>query len=278
MAFRAFLRTFSVVSVFLFLTACASAFYKKQPIYKSERVYVYSLPEADYPDDEEVRKTLKPVQPLPTGSADSLLSLFTYLRVEKKGLIGASTYPVYFRAQLAELAPILKDVIDAGQPGTRYLLVTRFDPYNTVLSKMQRNTLLFWSDGDNVHLVFGEIHAELIGDDFINDDRWIDVSPINLRRAPENTRLLDSKLYTFEKVGDFTHLTHIVIPLKDMLALKPDPRFMQSNVVERPSADPASNQKESVPDRLKKLDQLKQSGVITEQEYTEQRKRILSEL
>lgn len=283
MDFRVSPRSLIVLIALFLLASCSSAFYKKQAIYKSERVYVYTLAEADYPDDDEIRPLLKPVKPLPAGSTEGLLSLFTYLRVEKKGLIGASTYPVFYKAQLAEIAPVLKDVIEAGQPHVRYLLVTRFDPFNTVLSKMRRNTMLFWTDGENVHLVFGEIHTELLGDDFINDDKWIDVQPVNLRKAPEDTRLLDSTLYSFEKVGDFTHLTHIVIPEKEMLALKPDPRFMRSDTAEKPSPEKSPDgkpgeMKGDVAERLKKLEQLKASGVITEKEYEEQRKRILSEL
>lgn len=283
MDFRDSCRSLIFLIVVFILASCSSAFYKKQAIYKSERVYVYKLFEADYPDDEEIRPLLKPVKPLPSGSAEGLLSLFTYLRVEKKGLIGASTYPVFYRPQLAEIAPVLKDIIEARQPHVRYLLVTRFDPFNTVLSKMRRNTMLFWTDGENVHLVFGEIHTELLGDDFINDDSWVDVQPVNLRKAPENTRLLDSPLYTFEKIGDFTHLTHIVIPEKEMLALKPDPRFLRSAMTEKPSSETgtyerAGEMKGDIVERLKKLGELKASGVITEKEYEEQRRRILSEL
>lgn len=283
MDFRAFPRSSTALVALFLLASCSSAFYKKQAIYKSERVYIYTLAEADYPDDDEIRQLLKPVKPLPAGSAEGLLNLFTYLRVEKKGLIGASTYPVFYREQLAELAPVLKDVIDARQPHVRYLLVTRFDPFNTVLSKMRRNTMLFWSDGENVHIVFGEIHTELLGDDFINDDNWIDVPPVNLRKAPEDTRLLESTLYSFAKVGDFTHQTHIVIPEKEMLALKPDPRFMRSDTTENSLAKKSPDgklgeTKEDIAGRLKKLERLKASGLITEKEYAEQRKRILSEL
>jgi hypothetical protein len=274
------LRCLGVFLTVSLLASCSSAFYKKQAIYKSDRFYIYTLAEADYPDDEEIRPLLKPVKPFPPGSAEGLLNLFTYLRVEKKGLVGASTYPVFYRPQLAEMAPVLKDVIEAGQPYVRYLLVTRFDPYNTVLSKMRRTTLLFWNDGEKVHLVFGEIHSELIGDDFINDEKWIDVPPVNLRRAPDNTRLLDSTLYSFEKVGDFTHLMHIVIPLNEMLALKPDPRFMRSDTAQTSPEEMSRSQekKGDVAERLKKLEQLRAAGLITEKEYEEQRRRILSEL
>lgn len=274
MRFR--LQVFLCILIPALLSSCSSAFYSKEAIYKSDRVYIYSLSEAVYPEDEEIRALLKPVQPFPAGSAEGLLNLFTYLRAEKKGLIGSSTLPVFYPAQLAEIAPVVRDVVESGQPHVRYLLLTRYDPFQTVLSKMRRNTVLFWNDGEKVHLVFGEIQTELLGDDFINDDLWIDVRPVDLRRAPDDTKLLDSPLYSFHKMGDFTHMTYITIPLEQMLALRPDPSFLR--------AEPGPSQKQQpmpqkdVAERLKKLAELKEAGLITEEEYAEQKKRILSEL
>ena len=270
-------RYFQIFAVLLLLSSCSSAFSRRAPIYQSERVYVYTLSGDEYPDDAEIRAITTPAKPLAENDIDGFINLLTYLKVEKRGLIGSSVYPVYYPAQMPELSLVLRDVLRSGQPNTRYVLVTRFDPFSTVLSKMRRNTLLFWNDGSQVHLVFGEIHTELLGDDFVNDDNWLDVRPVNLRRAPDNTRLIDSPLFSFAKIGDFTHLTHAVIETNELTSLRPD-RSPAGQADTGNSTSAVNPQSESIEARLQRLEKLKSTGVIDQAEYSEQRRRILSEL
>lgn len=262
------------------VTSCASGFYTKRPIYKSDQVYIFTLDNEVYPDDQELRQTMKPPQPMPVNSAQSFLNLLTYLKVEKKGLLGTTNSPVYYPNQLQQMTPILKDVLSVPLKNTRYLLVTRFDPFDTVLSKMQRNTLLFWSDGDSIHLLFGEIQTELFGNDFIDDESWIDVYPVNLRRAPSDIQLLKNSHFSFEKVGDFTHLTYISVPISEYLTMGADTNFSNLNHGQN-QTEPTiqtNQKKDSVSERLKQLQDLKDKSLISEEEYLQQRKRILSEL
>ncbi|MBW7856859.1 MAG: SHOCT domain-containing protein [Leptonema sp. (in: Bacteria)] len=261
-------------------SSCATGFYTKRPIYKSDRVYVFTLNDENYPNDEEIRQTMSKPQPMPVNSAQSFLNLLSYLRVEKKGLLGSTNSPVYYPNQLQQITPVINDILSVPLQDTRYLLVTRYDPFDTVLSKMQRNTLLFWSDGQSIHLLFGEIQTELFGNDFIDDESWIDVYPVNLRRAPSDTKLVADSHFSFEKVGDFTHLTHISIPISEYLTLGVNPNFANvKQLTNRDNqVDSLNQKKESVPNRLKRLQELKDTNLISEDEYLLQRKRILSEL
>ena len=140
--------------------------------------------------------------------------------------------------------------------------------------------MLFWSDGDSIHLLFGEIQTELFGNDFIDDESWIDVYPVNLRRAPSDIQLLKNSHFSFEKVGDFTHLTYISVPISEYLTMGADTNFSNLNHGQN-QTEPTiqtNQKKDSVSERLKQLQDLKDKSLISEEEYLQQRKRILSEL
>lgn len=262
--------------IFTLLSAsCASGFYQKRAVFKSNRLYVYVVPESAYPDEEKVRAQLKPVQPLTDEAAEAMLTLFTRLRYEKKNLIGSVKEYVFSPDQLREIAPIIKDVVKPHPAGVRFLLLTQYDRFHTVLSKNRRTSLLFWSDGESLHLVFGELNTELVGDDFTQDEHWLDIYPLNLKRAPSDTSILEDPAFTYGRMGDFTHRTWLVVPLSSLAAIVADPEFNRSNELRKSS----EAEKPATPEaRLKRLEDLKSKGLITDKEYETQRNRILSEL
>lgn len=265
--------------VSLSLASCSSGFYQRKPVFKSNRLYIYTIPDAAYPDDARMRAQLKPVQALPDDAAEAMLTFFTRLRYEKKNLIGSVNEYVFSPDQLREIAPVLKDVLKARPEGVRFLLVTQYDRFHTVLSKNRRTSILFWSDGESLHLVFGELNTDLVGDDFTQDEHWLDIFPVNMKRAPANTAILEDASFTYGKMGDFTHRTWLVVPLSGLAAIQADPQFYRSNDLGRTGEKTQDVDKPAGPEaRLKRLDDLKSKGLISEKEYEAQRARILSDL
>lgn len=261
--------------VFLAVMAggCVSGFYKHVPVYKSDQTYLYTLAETAYPDESAMRAQLKAVQPLPENAATSLLNLFSHLKYEDKGLFGTTQDYIFAPDQLKGLAPALKDVLKTNPPGGRILLVTQFDRFHSVLSKKSRTTVLFWSDGEFFHVVFGEINADIVTNDYTQPDSWLEIYPVNMKNASSGLKILEDPIFEYGKMGDRTHLTWVVMPVAKFTALKADPDFFTQGKDKRPIEPKAT-----VEERLKKLEELKAKKVITDQEYQEQRRRILGEI
>lgn len=247
---------------------CSSGFYKKENIYISERLAIYLLDEEDYPE-EEIKKYLPKLKKFPDNAYEDIKFLFQSLYVEKELIYSKDAYPVFYKNQAEEILFVLKDILPKTPPNKRILIVHKFDPFKTVLSKYKRITFLLWYDEKGYNIVFGEIQEDLIPDNYSSDVNWLDIYPVSLKKSNPKQRILPNNIFEFKKIGDFTHHTWI-ISTKEQIA---------NNKFNIPSTSEENySNKKSIEERLKKLKELYESKLITESEYETKKKEILKEL
>lgn len=252
-----------------FLVFCSSGFYKKENIFTSERLAIYFLDEEDYPE-EEIKKYLPKLKKFPENAYDDIKFLFQSLYVEKESIYSKDTYPVFFKNQAEEILFVLKDIIPKTSSKKRILIVHKFDPFKTVLSKYKRITFLLWYDENGYNIVFGEIQEDLIPDNYSSDVNWLDIYPVSLKKSNPKQRILPNNLFEFKKIGDFTHHTWIIS--------KPEQIANYKELNAPPTVEEKHSNKRSIEERLKKLKELYESNLITESEYESKKKEILKDL
>jgi hypothetical protein len=252
------------VIVLLFFLQCASGFYKKERIYLSDNTAVYLIDEDAYPDDKELKKYIKPVKNFPDDAIKKISLVLTNLEVEKEGLFSKDIYPLVYPQQMEQLQDILKDILPNVPPKKRILIVQKFDPFRTVLSKDKRSTMLLWYDEDGYNIVFGEIHEDLLPDSFSSETNWLDIFPVSLKQNNPKQKILKKDFITFKQMGDFTHYNWII--------------FSDVNLEQVKLPVQKNQNKDTIEERLKKLKELYDKNLITKEDYEKRKKEILQEL
>ncbi|MFN3604844.1 MAG: SHOCT domain-containing protein [Leptonema sp. (in: bacteria)] len=254
-----------------FLLFCSSGFYKKENVYISERLAVYFLNEEDYPD-RDLRKYLPPLKSFPENSTENLKVLLKSLYVEKEGIFSKDVFPVFSSPQLDEIFLILKDIIPKIPKGQRVLVVHKFDPYKTVLSKYKRTTFLLWYDENGYNVLFGDIAEDLIPDNYSTEVNWLDIYPISFKQGNPKQKIVGTEQIQYKKIGDFTHYTWITSKWEQITKLKE--QFKEQEIPLNSKKQPLN----SIEVRLKKLKDLYENKLISESEYETKKKEILKDL
>ncbi len=255
-----------VFFILLIFVDCKTGFHKKENVYLSNQIAIYLYNQEDYPEDKEIKAHLKDIQKFPENSYEKLISLFENLKIEKKTFFSREIYPLFYPEQIYELSKVLKDVIINLPDRKRILIVQKYDPFKTVMSKNKRTTFLLWYDDDGYNLVFGTVHEDLLPDLFLSEEKdWLDIYPISLKRSEPNQQKVKEDYFDYKKIGDFTHYTWLIV--------KPE------NIQNLPIAKkklPGDDKK--ISERLEKLKELYEKKLINESEYIKKRSEILSEL
>lgn len=246
---------------------CSSGFYKREIVYLSENIAIYFIDEDDYPDDINIKPYVSPTKTFPTTFLEDLKIVISLLKVEKESIFSKDIYPLLYPPQLEEMLILLNDIIPNMPQKKRILIVQKFDPFRTVLSKEKRTTMLLWYGEDGYNLVFGEIHEDLIPDSFVSEIKWLEIFPISLKHHNPRNKILKEDFFEYKKVGDFTHYTWIIFNREKIASLK----FNQELTIEK-------NKYQSIEERLIKLKELHEKKLITNEEYEARKKEILKDL
>jgi hypothetical protein len=306
------MRRFLIPLLIVGLLACRSSFNKKEPVFTGDNAAFFHLASATYPV-EEIRKELPAQIAYPDLSEDVLSRILASLIFQRETVWGKTTRRVFYNEQLPGLALRMREVIAKLDEGKRLVVITRHDPDHSVLSHMERTTMLVWVDEAGLNLVLGEIRQELPHNDILERQDWLNILPVSLKRAYNDLSLAPGP-YTLKTIRGFVHNTWAVFPLDQLSSLpavpahnrageedkpakkdekKDDKKDKPVESTDKPAADmpvteappaktepaPAAPEKKepsaALKDRLTELKQALEQGLITQAEYDEKRKAIL---
>lgn len=280
-------------------SAACTAFYTKEPVLYRKNVAVYKVPAADYPGGD-VADLMAPTQPFPELDVAGLSGALGNLEYKRQSAWGETHSRVFDAEELALIAPPIVEAMANTGPEYRLVVVTRFDRDKSVLSRMERNTLMLWTDEDGLNINFGEIREEIPENDFQSEADWTEILPVSFERAYPDLELVDEEFFELKKVGGFTHRTWAVIKVDDLAALKYHPQAPETGRREvgkaghdaaKKSASDVDTESRSESyfdeanapadrdptERLRKLKRALDEELISPEEYEAQRQRILGD-
>ena len=199
--------------------ACFSGFYQMEPVRHGNNLALFTLEADDYPDSPEVRAQLGAIQKMPELTPEQIEVLLGNLRYTYKSIWGDNERNVFYPDELKDLAPAISDAIKKIAANQRLLIISRYDPDKSVLSRMERVTAMLWADSRGVNLVLGEIRQEIPHNDFLEYDEWTEVLPVSLKQSYPYYSIVPSKDYSLRKIGGFTHGTWVVFDNARIAAL-----------------------------------------------------------
>ncbi|MCR9143846.1 MAG: SHOCT domain-containing protein [bacterium] len=282
--------------------ATCTAFYTKEPILYRKNVAVYRVPAADYPGGG-IGDTLSVVQPFPKLKAHELINAIGNLEYKRQSAWGETHSRVFYNEELRLIAPVIVEAMANTGPEYRLVIVTRYDRDKSVLSRMERNSMVIWTDDEGLNLTFGEIREEIPNNDFRIDGDWTETLPISFARAYPDLELVPQEYFQLKQVGGYTHRTWAVIDLRDLADLEYRP-FAPEEAADGEASEGDSKKtaqddsKKSDPnesyfdsgendsgtadtrnptERLRKLKQALDEELISREEYETQRQRILQD-
>ena len=283
MIFRNF-RIFGALALaFVFCTgSCMSGFYSRENQFLDNFFAIYTIDASDYPDDDVMRTYLGTQQAFPELNTGDLVQILGGLKFKKESLWGDSVRPVFYPAEVERFAGQLVRTMKAAGPDKRILLISRFDPDESVLSRMERTSVVIWNDSNGLNLLFGDIKDPVPYDDFLTDDNWTEVLPISFRKAYPDLSLIGSSAFEFKKVGEYDHETWAVIGSESMQSLmdgkaptyeEDDSYFTETT--EEPRGQGPAESEATLKEKLRQLGEARKAGLITEEEYKSKREEIL---
>ncbi len=268
------------IGIFFFVIAaaagCSSAFTSMQsrPIMVDTTVALYSIEEGDYPSASDLRAELKAPADMPNLGPEKIQALFGNLRYYRRTLFGTTERNVFDQEEMHWLVPaVSKALPKIGK--NRLVIISRHDPDRSVLSRMERSTVVMWADADGINLIFGEIKQEIPHNDFLEEDRWTDILPVSARRSFPDLILKDAPFFKKKVIVGNEHNTWAVVPLADLENLKyvpPAEKSADGKKTEVP-AEPVKVKRLS--ERLSDLKKAREENLISEEEYQTLRKKAI---
>ena len=265
-------------ALFLALLSCSS-FNQKEPVAYRQYVAVFRLDGAIYPEGD-LSAVVPPTGQLDELSPESLRGLLGNLEFRREHVWGPITGRVFYRGQLEEVVRVVQEAQSSIPAGYRMVVVSRFDPDQSVLSRMDRTALMLWQDENGINVVFGEIKNQFPQNQFdpsVADD-WTEILPINLGQAPADLRLLPSEDFEYKLIGGRTHYTWAIFDparVASMQLRPPRSSESESETAAEVAEPPAEHG--DLATRLRELSEALEAGLITREEYEAQRQRILEQ-
>lgn len=268
-----------LVLLFLFAAApgCSSAFVSMQshPIMVDATVALYTINEADYPSASDLRAELKEPADMPNLGPEKVQALFGNLRYYRRSLFGTTERHVFDDEEMRWLVPaVAKALPKVGK--NRLVIISRHDPDRSVLSRMERSTVVMWADADGLNLVFGEIKQEIPHNDFLEEDRWTEILPVSARRSYPDLTLKEAPFFKKKVMVGNEHNTWAVVSLADLENLKYVPPG-EKGADDKKKTEPAAEtpRQKALSERLADLKKARDDNLITEEEYQNLRKKAL---
>ncbi len=274
-----------VLALLTVMLGGCSAFYTREPVLYRQNVAIYRISAQEFPE-EPVRGELGLVQSFPDWDADRIVDLLGNLEYRRMSAWGETRGRVFYEEEIRLIAPAIAEAAANLKEGYRLFIVSRYDVDRSVLSRMERNTALLWVDDEGLHAVFGEIRTQVPRNEFLIEDDWTDVPPLNMREAYPNLEIIPGEQYHLKKIRGYTHLTWAVIPRDnfDTVRFHPvkeeeEPKDVDgaATVVDENEGDARKDEPASPTERLRELKRAFDEGLINEEEYETRRKEILGD-
>lgn len=260
----------SICFLALLAAGCTSSFTKLEPVNFVQNLALYKISSDVYPASEELKKSLPPSADYPKLTTEKIIDVLGNLRFRRDTLWGSQERKVFYDAELKYLAPLVADAISKMEKDHRLVIISRYDPDQSVLSRMERVTALLWADEAGLNVVFGEIREEIPNNDIIERDEWTQILPISLKREYPDLALLPSSEFQFKTVLGRQHRTWAIFKLDDLDSIHYAPQKQ-----DQPATQTGVTENSVLTQKLKELQQARDANLISEEEYDAKRKEIL---
>ncbi|MDA8404484.1 MAG: hypothetical protein M0Z56_09870 [Desulfobacteraceae bacterium] len=288
-------------ALLFFLTACGAARWERTPILEGSRATVNL--EYRVEKSQIVPWQYEHPYQMPIENMTKLLGDLVY--AEKSILIGGNKEtPVFQAIEIATLAPALTDALAKATPDQR-VQFTSFNKGGGFLFKNTRKTegVLFVKPKGRINLAFNMINADAAdADSQYGPQIYTNTDPLKIKYA--DTALVPNPLYAeMQKlqngnpasmwiIADAAKLQKAAASLPKPEAAAPAPGTATPPPVMgpqpetravQPSAAPAGNASpsatnEDIKNKLKYLKELYDGGLISEPEYTAEKKKLLKKI
>jgi hypothetical protein len=279
--------------IFLSVTSCSSTFTRYDPLEETMHLVIFAVPEGKFPENNDIRKELPPVEAFPEITEDQMQSILRSFHFEKSALWGRSIRHTFYEEEITYITPFILDHLKKLPEKQRLVVVSRHDPDRSVLSRMDRITFTVWNDETGINFLFGEIREEIPMNDPFADDEWKSIYPIDPVKSYPDLRLVqaDDKepLFTNKEVLGRKHLTWAVInrdhieilaekfpaPVKPKELTKEEIRKNEMEDLQGKKSSEQKSAPKSLVDRLRELQEALDAKLITTEEYDSRKKAIL---
>ena len=257
------------LTALLFSVACSSRFNKLEYLNDYENLALYRLKAREYPPrGSKIKKQMSAMKEFPPLGPEQIIDLLGNFEYVRDSYWGRVQRRVFYKDELEYMAPFISQQLTKLGSEYRLVIVSRFDPDKSVLSRMERVSALLWIDEEGYNVVFGEIRTEIPQNDFLVDtDEWKNVYPVSLNRAYHDLSLVKGDFFQKKEIDGKIHETWAQISEEKLATLRYKPLEQQKKI-----AAPTS---EDISERLKSLQKAKDEGLITEEEFQAKRKQML---
>lgn len=274
----------SMLAVIVLVLVGCSSFNQLEPVHTQRMVVIYQLDDASYPEnDSSIRDEVPSPSAFPELSAERWQAILGNLYFKRENLWSDTTGPIYAESELPRLCRSIVEATPLLKAGHRMVLVSRYDPDRSVLSRMRLNTALIWVDETGLNIVFGVIHEELPVDEFHTDEEWAKILPISLKQSYRDLQVLPEEFFSYKEIQKLPHKTWVVMPIENLEKMefesreKKDKKGDADSKNKNETEQPGPAKKRTPAERLRSLQKALDEGLITEEEYQIERERILKE-
>ncbi len=275
--------------LFLSLISCGSVITRLDPVEETMHLVLYAVPAEDYPEPKKIGMQLPPVEAFPEITEEQMNSLLRSFRYEESLLWGKSVNPVFYEEEIRYITPFILKQLRRLPENHRLVVVSRHDPDKSVLSRMDRVTLVLWNDEAGINFLFGEIrHPIPLNDPFV-EDNWKDIAAINPVRSFPDYRLMQpdetGDFFTYKEIKGRDHYTWAVVDrsgLENLTDRFPSPekaaeaaRIAKEEAEKGSQPVPPAVPEKSLADKLRELQEAYDAKLISESEYETKRKAVI---
>ncbi|MBL8022272.1 MAG: SHOCT domain-containing protein [Leptospirales bacterium] len=217
----------------ILLLSCGPSFNRKEPIFTGDQEAFFRLDSDDFPA-QAIRDQMPKQIPYIDLTEDQLSRVFATLSYERASTWGGVTRRVFYNEQLRDLAHRMREVSARLDNTKRLVTVIRHDPNKSVLSQMERTTMVSWFDEAGLNVVLGEIRQEIPHNDMLERQEWLSILPVSLKRSYNDLMIKPSPFYQHKKINGMTHNTWVVFSLDKIESLPSVPPDVDTHITEEP--------------------------------------------
>lgn len=217
----------------ILILSCGSSFNRKEPIFTGDQEAFFRLDSDDFPA-QPIREQMPKQIPYIDLTEDQLSRIFATLSYERASTWGGVTRRVFYNEQLRDLTHRMREVSARLDNTKRLVTVIRHDPNKSVLSQMERTTMVSWFDEAGLNVVLGEIRQEIPHNDMLERQEWLSILPVSLKRSYNDLMIKPSPFYQHKKINGMTHNTWVVFSLDKIESLPTVAPDVDTHITEEP--------------------------------------------
>ncbi|MDH5654594.1 MAG: SHOCT domain-containing protein [Spirochaetia bacterium] len=267
---KRYLPVLLILISFTLTLSCRSKFNRLEYLNEYENLAIYRIKADDFPSKKSLKEQISPPKVFPLLTPEQIIDFLGNFEFIRNSFWGNLKRRVFYEEELKYMAPYISHQLSNLGDQYRLVIVSRFDPDQSVLSRMERVSAVIWLDEDGLNVVFGEIRTEIPDNDYFSyDESWKEVYPVSLRRSFYDLSLVDAEYFQKKFINGRYHQTWAVIPEGNFKSLRYKP--------EEADIESEGNTM-SLSEKLKDLKKAKEEGLITDDEYEAKRKKLIDSL